>query len=91
MADRTSAHLFGQIFNHLAETPDERSVTFARVVWGLMEEGGYDFNHYQMDADEALVKLDLARPGHDDWCEEGCDSDDCMVYGPKPTTTQDPQ
>lgn len=62
MADRTSAHLFGRIFAHLARTPDNPATrAFAAEMWGLMEDGGYDFSYYQMYADDDLEALGLSR------------------------------
>ena len=47
--------------------------------WKMSRE--YDFSEYQMEADEALLKLGLARKGVDpDYPEDG----DVMLYGPKP-------
>jgi hypothetical protein len=71
MADRTSAEIFGTLFTHLAEDlriasadiihADRREyiLTLARDLWPKM--WSYDFNEYQMDADDALVQLGLAR------------------------------
>ena len=78
MADRTSAALFGAFFERLAETPDERSRELATWLWG--QSRGYDFNDYQMDADEALVALGLARRGVD---PEYPDDGETMLYGPE--------
>lgn len=68
MADRTSAELFGYIFDMLAEECErnkERAVRF----WQKARE--YDFSWYQMDCDAALLKLGLAR-----------NSDEGLRYGP---------
>lgn len=64
MADRSSAELFGEIFTYLASQPKtaERD-SFATRMWDLT--GNYDFNAYQIYADEALVTLGLARRGVD--------------------------
>jgi hypothetical protein len=59
MADRTSASIFGQIFDLLAKNPTDEHKEMAKQIWPLRRE--YDFNDYQMDCDEALVKLDLAK------------------------------
>lgn len=61
MADRTSAALFGSIFEMLAERGDERDKEYALKFWEMKEDGGYDFSDYQMECDEALIKLGLAR------------------------------
>lgn len=72
MADRTSAALFGGIFEHLAANPDDRNKTFAEWLWS--QTGDYDFNYYQMGCDEALVKLGLAAKGDDGVTYEGEES-----------------
>ena len=59
MADRTSAEIFGKIFEYLATDP-ERHKEFAQVLAGFA--GEYDFDPYQMYCDEALIKLNLIRP-----------------------------
>lgn len=71
MADRTSAGLFGEIFNMLAfELPPECGrFKLAQRFFEMMS--GYDFDPCQMEADEALVELGLAH-------KQG----DCMFYGP---------
>ena len=61
MADRTSAGLFGTIFQLLAENPTDEYKSIARKIYNLSHN--YDFNQYQMDADEACVKLGIARMG----------------------------
>lgn len=75
MADRTSARLFKEVFDMLASIKkadkpvdvDELAVKF----WNIKEEGGYDFNDYQMYADESLKALGLMREGteKDEWGE----------------------
>lgn len=80
MADRSSAALFAAIFEHLAANPDDRAKEFARKLWDLSR--GYDFNDYQMGADQALTKLGLARRGVD----PGYPNDgEAIVYGPAET------
>lgn len=71
MADRTSAGIFGDLFVYLSEQPqDERTRAFALKTWA--DSQGYDFSHYQMEADEALIKLGLAKRGVDpDWPDDG--------------------
>lgn len=59
MADRTSAEIFGTIFAYLAQTPDERAKTFARALFYMSQ--GYDFSECQMECDDALVTLGLAK------------------------------
>lgn len=58
MADRTSAALFGEIFELLASDEPIDRATIARRMWD--KSGGYDFSPYQMSADDALMKLGLA-------------------------------
>ena len=58
MADRTSAALFGHMFEYLAKDTSEKAREFARHIWGLTAD--YDFNSYQMYCDEALEELGLA-------------------------------
>lgn len=69
MADRASAHIFGTIFDHLAETPDDRSKAFAVRMWRLKDDLGADFSNYQMDADDSLVTLGLACRGVDEYSD----------------------
>jgi hypothetical protein len=70
MADRTSASLFGRIFNLLAVNPTEENKHIARQIWPLRKE--YDFNDYQMYCDDELIKLGLAKEGvHPEFPEEG--------------------
>ena len=71
MADRTSAALFGEIFQWLAEIPnDERALEFASRLYERTQH--YDFLAYQMDADDALLALGLARKGvRQDYLEDG--------------------
>lgn len=58
MADRTSAELFGILFDVLAQNPDEENKALAKQFFELSES--YDFSYDQMYADEALIILDLA-------------------------------
>lgn len=64
MADRTSADLFGGIFVMLAEKATKRDKEYALKIWPMTWE--YDFHECQMDCDEELEKLGLARPGEDE-------------------------
>ena len=79
MADRTSARLFGEVFEILAKyvpAGTERD-EIARRYWGLTSD--YDFAPYQMGADDALSALGLARRGVDpDWPDDG----EVVLYGP---------
>lgn len=79
MADRTSAEIFGNVFTYLASQPQtpERDA-FASKMWECHRD--YDFSDYQMGADNALLKLGLARYGiHPDYPEEG----EVLLYGVK--------
>ena len=68
MADRTSAEIYGTIFRALASDKPVNKKALARKFWA--ESFGYDFSPYQMDCDEELVKLGLAKtvdhPDYDD-------------------------
>jgi hypothetical protein len=68
MADRTSAYVFALIFRELALLPEGRDI--AKRIWGHTMK--YDFSQYQMECDEALISLGLARRGVDpDYPDEG--------------------
>lgn len=58
MADRTSAEVFGIIFEMLAENPTKENKALAKRIYQLTRN--YDFNAYQMDVDEAGIILELA-------------------------------
>ena len=76
MADRTSAGLFGKIFELLAKNPTDEHKAIAKEIFA--ETGDFDFNYYQMYADEALMKLGLARKGVDPrYPEDG----ETILYG----------
>lgn len=64
MADRTSATLFGTIFQLLAENPSVENSNIAKRIWPMTSD--YDFSNYQMYADDALIALGLARYGKED-------------------------
>ena len=83
MADRTSAEIFGNLFDYLANKPLTDEVKKdAEVFWGWQR--GYDFTPDQMGADESLAKLGLTSEcpkctwtlykGMEDYHEE----DDCL-------------
>lgn len=59
MADRSSAEIFGMMFEYLAEQADQRAKDMAHAMWD--RTGNYDFNEYQMYCDDALQKLGLAK------------------------------
>lgn len=79
MSDRTSASLFAEMFTIVAEyVPEPQRDEVARRLWKLTRD--YDFSPYQMYADEALMKLGLARRGVDsDWPNDG----EVVLYGPE--------
>lgn len=57
MADRTSAQLLGRVFKQMAVWP---TPNLAYHIY-MQEVPNGDFSAYQMDADDALVMLGLAR------------------------------
>lgn len=61
MADRTSASLFGKIFDLLAKNPTEENKAIAAEIYPM--RNGFDFSDYQMYCDESLIKLGLAKMG----------------------------
>jgi hypothetical protein len=78
VADRTSAALFGAFFARLSKNPDERNRELA--TWLLEQSRSYDFSECQMDADDDLIALGLARRGIDpDYPDEG----ETVLYGPE--------
>jgi len=76
MSDRTSAALFGKIFRLLANNPTDEHKTIAKEIW--MSSGQFDFSFYQMDADDALIKLGLAKKGID---PDYPDDSEVVIYG----------
>jgi hypothetical protein len=70
MADRTSAGIFGTLFELLAKNPTEENKAIAREMYP--HTFGYDFSLCQMGAEEALIKLGLAKKGiNPDYPEDG--------------------
>ena len=63
MADRTSAGLFGRIFEVLAKTPTDEHKKIAAEIFELA--GDYDFDYREMNAGEACIVLELAVKGID--------------------------
>jgi len=59
MSDYTSAQLFGNIFRRLAQNPTDEHKEIAKDFFEQSMK--YDFCHYQMHADGALISLGLAR------------------------------
>ncbi len=64
MSDRSKAYLFAEIFQMFADNMTAESKAFARKVWVMTFE--YDFHWSQMECDEELVMLGLAKPDTDD-------------------------
>jgi hypothetical protein len=64
MADRSSAYLIGTFLKHLADDPTESNLKMAQKIWKMRLE--YDFSDYQLESDDALIKLNLARRGDED-------------------------
>ena len=70
MADRTSAEIFGRIFNLLAANPSTEHRQLARQIMQIGRE--YDFSPDQMYADEACLSLAIARDGlHPKYPQDG--------------------
>jgi len=61
----------------LAESPTDANREFARWLWS--KTAGYDFADYQLEADDALMALGLARRGVD---PKHPDDGEMVVYGP---------
>ena len=73
MSDRTTAGVFCKVFCALAREPiTEETKTIARGLY--QDTGEYDFNKYQMECDDALIALGLARRGKDE------DGNDTVLY-----------
>lgn len=69
MADRTSACIFGYFFEEAARQ-GEIARPMVGFMWNLARD--YDFHPCQMDCDEALLKLGLAKMGvHPDYPDDG--------------------
>jgi hypothetical protein len=77
MADRTSAALFCTIFKELAADLSPGSVHVAHKIWPFVQS--HDFNEYQMNCDDALIKLGLARMGVNPLHPE---DGEVVLYGP---------
>ena len=76
MADRTSAEVFGRVFQILAKNPTDENKEIAKELFSYTNE--YDFSHYQMYADESLIALGLAKLGIDPrYPEDG----EVIIYG----------
>ena len=66
MADRTSAEIFGKIFNRLLVIYNDKNTSkdTKEFIWDFSGElldmtKGYDFDLYQMDCEKALDRFDL--------------------------------
>ena len=70
MADRNSAEIFGSLFDMLAAGLPADPAETARLLWNMQK--GYDFSPCQMECDDALLKLGLARelPPDPRWPDE---------------------
>ena len=60
MADRTSAEIFGNIFDLLAENPTEGNKILAYRIYDM---NVYDFSDCQMGADKSCLVLGIAKMG----------------------------
>lgn len=81
MADRASAELFSSFFRMLAEDPTEQHRQMAHRLWRMTRH--YDFAPYQLECNDALKALGLARKQVD-----SVDPDEGAVwcYGPEGET-----
>lgn len=81
MADRTSANIFGRIFEILAEHPHETKTEISFRVWKLLREQNLDFSPGDMHCHQALLALSFA------FC-----SNCCGYYAPamRPDCCDDP-
>lgn len=72
MADRTSAAVFGMVFEELAKAIDGEFDPKKLAKKLMKESQGFDFNSCQMGCDKALLKLGVAKMGIDkDYPEDG--------------------
>lgn len=70
MTDKNSAQLYGILFEVLAEDPTEENKALAKIFFD--QSDAYAFTHDQMDVDEALITLGLAKREIDpDFPDEG--------------------
>lgn len=69
MADRTSAALFAELFEYLAQDESCKARKMAEHIWEMADN--YDFCARQMCCDEALLKLGLAHEGINEDGEDG--------------------
>lgn len=60
MGDSSGAYLFGKVFDRLAKEPaDNRRDALAKFFW--TEARDHDFTDYEMECDESLKQLGLAK------------------------------
>jgi hypothetical protein len=59
MADRGAIEIFAAIFEKLASDPTPQHKQWARELWKLSLD--FDFNERQLQCDEQLLRLELAR------------------------------
>lgn len=77
MSDRGSAEIFSSMFTMLAEDPTPQHRALARRLWTSSQH--YDFHPMQMECNEALIRLGLARRGID---PEYPDEGETTLHGP---------
>lgn len=75
MSDRSSAEIFGVMFELLAKNPTEENKKMAKKMWSYTF--AYDFNFCQMGVEEALFALGLAKKGID---PESPDDGEVILY-----------
>lgn len=63
MSDSTSERNCGTIFEFLAKNLTKDNIELAKKLWVLTYN--YNFSHNQMNCDNALIKLGLAKRGID--------------------------
>ena len=63
MSDRSGAYLFSRIFKLVDEhvTDEKERKKLAREFW--KETRDYDFSYYDLDCDDVLIRLGLAKKG----------------------------
>jgi hypothetical protein len=85
MSDRSSAYLFGEIFNLIVGyVPKAEQPKVAKDFWKMSRD--YDFSDDQMHCDDQLIELGLAHKAVDpEYPEDG----EVVIYEPppKPRTT----
>ena len=69
MADRSAARMMGRVFITISKNPTKQNIELAHGIYDNM--GQVDFDQNQMQADEALQILGLAKKGvHPDWDDD---------------------